>query len=147
MHLAIAAQFPDPLGEERKGAICQESKTEKSVGTERPAGGKATNDGTVPKVRGQARKITCGPAIALESTKRATACTENAKGEKENQPPALTRLTSQWPRARKGNLFQTFSQRSQRLNVKASSVIVLRGQQFPVLPRATGHHPTPIVAL
>ena len=52
-HLAIAAQLPDPLGEERKGAICQEGKTEKSVGTERPAGGKATNGGTVPKVRGQ----------------------------------------------------------------------------------------------
>ena len=61
-----------PLGEERKGAICQGSKTKKSVGTERPAGGKATNDGTVPKVRGQARKRTCGPATTLESSKKAT---------------------------------------------------------------------------
>ena len=76
-HLAIPAWFPDPLGEERKGAICQGSKTEKSVGTERPAGGKATNDGTVPKVRGQARKITCGPATTLESSRKATACTEH----------------------------------------------------------------------
>ena len=90
-HLAIPAQIPDPLGEERKGAICQGSKTKKSVGTERPAGGKATNDGTVPKVRGQARKRTCGPATTLESSKKATRALStkngNAKGEKENQPP------------------------------------------------------------
>ena len=53
-------------------------------------------------------------------------------------------LLSQITRARRGKLFQSFLQ---RLNVKASSVIVLRSQQFPVLPRATRHHPTPIVAL
>ena len=82
-HLAIPAQIPDPLGEERKGAICQGSKTKKSVGTERPAGGKATNDGTVPKVRGQARKITCGPATTLESSKKATACTEHKEWQRK----------------------------------------------------------------
>ena len=44
------------MGEERKGAIGQGGKTEKSLGTERPAGGKATKDGIVPKVGGQARE-------------------------------------------------------------------------------------------
>ena len=141
MHLAIAAQFPDPLGEERKGAICQESKTEKRVGTECPAGGKATNDGTVPKVRGQARKITCGPTTALESTKKATACTENAKGEKENQPPALTRLTSQWPRARKGNLFQTFSQRSQAPQCESKFCHTSQGSAVSSPPKSNGTSP------
>jgi hypothetical protein len=64
------------LGEEKKGAIYQGSK-KKSEGTERPAGGKATNNS-------KARKRTYRPTTTLKSSKKAThtLSTKNSNAKK-----------------------------------------------------------------